>query len=641
MLIEVVKRTLNKLKPPPKITLSGWADRYRKLSTESSAEPGQWATSRAEFQRGIMDCISETTSPMVCLMCSSQVGKTEILNNILGYHIHHDPAPILAMQPTLEIAEAWSKDRLAPMLRDTPVLAGKIADPKARDSGNTLLHKKFAGGHITAVGANSPASLASRPIRVVLADEVDRYPRSAGTEGDPLALAIKRTTTFWNKRIVVVSTPTIKGQSRIEKVWERSDQRYYFVPCRHCDHMQRLMWANVTWPEGDPARASLHCEHCGVEWTEGDRLNAVRNGEWVVTNQGGHYPGFHISELYSPWSTIPKVAEAFVESKTPEQKQAWVNTVLGELYESDAEVIDHHMLSDEKRLEDWGPKTDAGHIAPRGVLLVTAGVDVQGDRFEIERVGWGIDEESWSVDHHVIFGDPSDPAMWRQLDAYLLLPTMREDGRELPVRTTCVDSGGHHTQAVYRFARMRRNRRVFAVKGRDEGTVWPTAEKLKANKNKKANVIIVGVNAAKDAVYARLKVDRPGPGFCHFPKGRIVAWFEQLTSEIVKTKFLRGFAHRFYELPENRKNEALDCRVYAYAALQSLGVRWGTEMATSRPMPVPPPAAQLQQLAAAQAMKALPNTVNRGEPSSSRGAPVRPRAGGFLSRRGGGGWLRG
>src|SRR5262245_21408571 len=305
------------LMPPPKLTISQWADANRRLSSESAAEPGRWVTARAEFQRGIMDAISETTAGKVALMCSSQVGKTEIINNVVGFHIDQDPCPILVMQATVETAESWSKDRLAPMLRDTPCLAGKVADPRTRDSGNTILHKRFPGGYLTAVGANSPAGLASRPIRIVLADEVDRYPVSAGTEGDPLSLALKRMGAFWNACTVIASTPTIKGLSRIEMEFNRSDKRYYFVPCVHCGHMQRLIWAHVRWPEGDPSKAGYHCvgEGCGVEWTEADRLVAVRKGEWRATDPAGRFPGFHISELYSPWSSIPRIAESFVAAQ--------------------------------------------------------------------------------------------------------------------------------------------------------------------------------------------------------------------------------------------------------------------------------------------------------------------------------------
>jgi len=252
--------------PPPRLTVSQWADQHRKLSPEASAEPGQWDTSRAEFQRGIMDAVSDPLIEEVVVMKSAQVGWTEIINNIAGYFIDQDPAPIMVMQPTLEMAEGWSTDRLAPMVRDSPRLAAKIADAKSRDSGNKLLQKRFPGGQLVIVGANSPASLASRPMRVILADEVDRYPASAGVEGDPLTLAYKRTNNFWNRRKLAGSTPTIAGSSRIEAKFDESDKRFFFVPCPHCDEHQVLKWEQVRWEKtksGAHRADTAHyvCEH--------------------------------------------------------------------------------------------------------------------------------------------------------------------------------------------------------------------------------------------------------------------------------------------------------------------------------------------------------------------------------------------
>ena len=566
---ELLEAAYRSFEPAPDYSISEWADNHRKLSSEASAEPGQWSTERAEYQREILDTISANEHELVVIMSSAQVGKTEIVNNVAAYHIAHDPCPILVLQPTLDMAETWSKDRLAPMLRDTPQLRDKVADPRARDSGNTLLHKKFAGGHLTIVGANSASGLASRPIRVLLADEVDRYPPSAGTEGDPLALAMKRTTTFWNRRVVVVSTPTTKGLSRVEREWERSDKRRYHVPCKHCDEHQVLAWRQVQWPEGRPDEAAYVCEHCGSLWSEADRLWAVRRGEWRAEVPGSRIAGFHISELYSPWSSMPAIARSFLASRPSyETRKAWVNTCLGEPYEEEAAKLDPHALS--QRGEDWSEGL------PDGVLVITCGVDVQADRLEVERVGWGTDEESWSLDHYIINGDPSDPNTWARLDAYLAQPSERANGTRVPVRAVCVDSGGHHTQIVYRFCRARKGRRIWAIKGRAEApTIWPKATKISKDKSQ---VKIVGVDIAKDAVYNSLRVTHAGPGFCHFPVGRPHEWFEQLTAEVVETRYTRGFPKRVYVLPDGRRNEALDCRVYAYAALVSLGVRWSTEI---------------------------------------------------------------
>ena len=277
---------LKGLELPPRQTISEWADANRKLSSESSAEPGDWNTSRAEYQRGIMDAISDINVSEVTIVASSQVGKTEIINNAIGYYIDKDPCPILLMQPTENVAKSWSTDRLMPMLRDTPCLQGKVSDSK--DSGNTVLHKSFPGGHITMVGANSAAELASRPIRVVMMDEVDRYPLSAGKEGDPVKLAIKRTTTFCNRKIVSCSTPTIAGMSKIDASFQQSDMRFFLVPCPHCGKYQRIEWANVKWEKRETAEESAKtavyaCPHCGSCWNDVERWHAVGLGRWEAT----------------------------------------------------------------------------------------------------------------------------------------------------------------------------------------------------------------------------------------------------------------------------------------------------------------------------------------------------------------------
>jgi phage terminase large subunit GpA-like protein len=536
-----------------------------------------------------MDACTDPNVHTVVDMKSSQVGGTETLLNVIGYYIDQEPSPIICLQPTLDMGKTFSTKRLAPMLRDTPKLKGRVKDARSRDGSNTVLEKSFPGGYVAIVGTNSPSSLASRPVRIVLCDEVDRYPIDAKDEGDPIALAIVRSKRFWNRKAILVSTPTVKGLSRIERAYEASDKRQYWIPCPDCDEPQVLKWAQVKWPEGKPEEAAYCCEFCGTIWNDAARWRAIAGATkkghgWKAEKPFNGIAGFRRNELMSQWVKLRDVVQNFLEAKrSPETLKTWVNTSLGETWESDAERLDAHAFSE--RLEDWGPREDFGHIAPLGVLVVTAGVDVQADRFEVERLGTGIDEETWSLDHHVIMGDPSNPEMWRQLDAYLQTPTIRVDGRELPVRTTCIDSGGHHTQAVYKFCRMRRSRRVFAVKGRDEAlTIWPHG--LKAKKGRQSDVTIVGVSVAKDAVYARLRVRDAGPGFCHFPKGRSPIWFEQLVSEVVETRHSFGRARRVYVLPQGRRNEALDCRVYAYAALQSLSIRWGTELMAANAAPV-------------------------------------------------------
>ena len=506
-----------------------------------------------------MDAFSDPLVETVVLMLASQVGKTEALNNLVGYHVDVDPCPILNIQPTLEMAQTWSKDRLVPMLRDTPSLHGKVKDPWTRDANNTTLHKVFAGGHLTVVGANSAAGLASRPIRVVLADEVDRYEPSATGEGDPIELATKRTQTFWNRKIGLASSPKIKGESRIEAAYDASDRRKYFVPCPFCRHEQTLRWANVKWPSGQPELAGYECEACHKVWNDHERIAAVALGKWRPGAPFRGVAGFHVNALVSPWVELGKLAKVFVEVKDfPDRLQVFTNTALAETWEDQAgeRVEETGLLA---RRERYGPK------APTGVVVVVVGVDVQDDRVEVEFLGIGRGEETWSLRYVVIRADPSTNTPWRELDELLAAPIERDDGVKLFVKAAAVDTGGHHTQAAYAFCRERYARRIWAVKGQSGGgkLIWP---RRPSRKNiGKVNLFLVGVDAAKDLLFARLKITEPGPGFCHFPDDRDEEYFAQLTAEKIVTQYWKGRPKRSW-VKTRPRNEALDVRVYALAA---------------------------------------------------------------------------
>lgn len=615
-LAECVRTGVEALKPPPVLTLSEWANRYAHLSPETSAKGGKFTSFR--YQDGIMDAVTDPAVTQVTVMKSARVGYTKILDHVVGYFIHQDPSPILVVQPRVEDAEDYSRTEIAPMLRDTPVLADIAGDLKAKDSNQRVAKRVFRNGSSVAfVGANSPGGFRRITARIVAFDEVDGYPaEGAGNEGDQIALGTKRSETFWNRKIILGSTPTVKGISRIEKAWDESDQRRYFVPCPHCGAKQTIKWANIHWNKGEdgshkPETAYLVCEAAGCVIEEHHKPWMIDNGEWVAGKPFNGRAGFHIWAGYSlfpnaSWGNL--AAEWLRVHSDPHLLKTFINLVLGEPWEEDAEKVDGHALM--SRLEDWGAPD-----APAEVLAVTCGVDVQDDRLEVERVGWGVEETSWSLDHKIIYGDPSGPELWAELDAYLLTPTHRADGVSLPVHATAVDSGGHHTQAVYRFVKDRMRRRVYAIKGQGGAgvPVWPK----RASKNNKGrvNLFMVGVDAAKDAIYARLRITTPGPGYCHFPVGREPAYFEQLTAEQVQTKYVRGFPTRVYVLPGGRRNEGLDLRVYSYAALQSLNLRWGTVQAENArhlaaraapppkptyrepeddapaPVPVPPPVA--------------------------------------------------
>ena len=430
--VEMFARVLQKLKPPPKLTISEWADWFRQMSPEASAGTGRWHTDNAPYQREIMDAIGNPHVRMVVFKSSSQVGKTEVLLNVLGYYIDYNPAPILVLQPTVEMGQTFSKDRLAPMIRDTAVLRKKM-DAKSRFSGNTIMQKTFPGGHVTIVGANSPAGLASRPIKIVLADEVDRYPVSAGTEGDPLNLAQTRQTTFWDKKTVLVSTPTIKGSSRIEKSWLESTMEEWTVPCPECGEYQPMVWANVVfdrerWPKGG---VQYRCESCGCIAGEYRWKAQGRKGRYAALHPEREVRGFHLNVLASSFCAWAGIVTEFLSAKealdhgNPELMKVWVNTKLGETWEERGETADDMALLARREMYTA--------TVPAQVLVLTCGIDVQDDRFELELVGWGVGKESWGIRYQKIYGDPLKPQIWEDLDKFLQTRWRREDGVVLDI----------------------------------------------------------------------------------------------------------------------------------------------------------------------------------------------------------------
>ena len=391
------------LLPPREISVSQWADENVVLTGSGSAERGQWHT--RPFQREPMDCLSPNhPCKQVVLMSAAQMLKTSVMVNFLGFIADVDPGPTLAVEPRSEDAKALSKDRVAPLFRHSPALKGKLAAVKSRDSNNTAMHKVFANGsgHITFTGAISPSGLAMRPIRYLLLDEVDRYPRSAGSEGDPVFLAMQRTGEFeHNKKVLICSTPTIDGESRIQAAWLASDQREYFVPCPMCDHFQVLVLGDGTggglvWPEGEPEKAAYCCEKCRELIPHHQKSWMVERGVYRAQNPGSPIPGFHVSQMISPkrsWATI--AAEFLVAHESVETLKGFLNTVLGELWTERGSAPDWEKVY--LRREDY----DLG-IVPAKASLLVAGVDVQDDRLEVEIKAYGRGKESWSVDYQVI-----------------------------------------------------------------------------------------------------------------------------------------------------------------------------------------------------------------------------------------------
>lgn len=564
------------LKPPPKLLVADWADRYRRLPSESSPEPGQWRTSRAEYQREIMNAVNDPAIENISIKSSAQVGKSEIVLNIAGYFIDYEPSSIMLIQPTVDMGESFSKDRLAPMIRDTPVLREKIKDAKSRDSENTIMHKKFPGGHITIAGSNSPASLASRPIRILLCDETDRYPPSAGSEGDPIKLAEKRTNNYWNRKKVKVSTPTVAGASAIDTEFKKGTQEEWCVRCPDCGTYQPYEFKRVQFKS-----VTMRCFHCGAELTETEWKEQPH--KWIAFNDKPERRSrsFHLNELASPWRHWDEIIEEYREAKRDVKErgltnklQVFYNTVLGEVWEEQGDTVDHHALL--KRCEEYEAEI------PDDVVLITAGVDVQDKRLEIERVGWKEGGESWGIWKDVLYGDTALDQVWEDLEALLNVELHYQNGNSLNVAAACIDTGGHNTNRVYKFLKkmQKKGKRIYGVKGyaREVGIPFiyrktdVVIKDIRGNVVDKTYIYIIGVNAGKEDIIARLKIEKPGPGYCHFPKGRGYdqKYMEGLTSESKLTELVNGRTKIKWVKKKGVANEPLDIRNYAYAAEQLL-----------------------------------------------------------------------
>ncbi|MDQ1610329.1 MAG: hypothetical protein QOG00_260 [Pyrinomonadaceae bacterium] len=563
--------------PESSLTVSQWAATYRFLSAERSARPGRWRNEVAPYLVELMDAVGKPGVREIIFVASAQVGKTECANNILGFFMHADPSPIIFVAETEDKAEAWSKESLAPMIRDTPVLAHLVGDARSRDSNNTIGGKSFPGGHLAIAHATSPATLSSRPRRVVILDERDAFKPTS--EGDPAKLAEKRATTFPDAVIVKVSTPRDRMElepgappdarrfTAIELEYENSDQRKFYVPCPHCDEYQVLVWKNVVWEEGDPLGAVYMCAANGCVIEHEHKTEMLARGEWRAEKPFSGRAGFHIWEGYSPFVTWGEMAKNFLEAKKNRATlKVFVNTSLAEGWE---EITEQASTRD---LEDRREEYDAE--VPDGVLVVVASADVQGDRIETEIVGLGLDGESWSLDYQVILGDPSQRHVWEELKLLWTTPLVRADGSEVSVMAACVDSGGHHTQEVYQFCRENAGRRWFPVKGANTPGK-PLVSKPTLQGRPPVRLFTVGTETAKDTIAANLLVEEPGPGYCHFPTARGDDYFKQLRSERPVTRFTRGVGVRKWEkVKPSARNEALDCRVYAMAACAILNPNW-------------------------------------------------------------------
>jgi phage terminase large subunit GpA-like protein len=575
---EFVAECLPALRPPSKLTLSEWADKYRILSSESSAEQGAWVTANAPYEREIMDAISDASVPRVVVQKAAQLGITDaaILNTV-GFHITEDPCPILVVQPTIEMAEAFSTDRLAPMLRDTPVLRGKVADPKARDSQNTLRRKAFPGGYVAIGGANSAASLSGRPVRVVLLDDVDRYPPSAGTEGNPLQLSIARASAFWNRKIVIISSPGLAGVSHVEREMALTTCEFWYLPCPACNVAQILEWDRI-----DFDTLTHRCLSCAqrfekYEWLAGE-------GEWRAhrpVNERGQKVmarGFYISGLVNPWVEWDILRDEFVRACAAnaegdvELLKAFRNTRLGLLHQDEGSKVKIDLYERREVFE---------HEVPDGVLVITAGVDVQEQSLHADVIGWGKGRENWHLDYITIPGDPRTIEAWDALDeAVFDRVFLTSDGKLMRVRRMCVDSN-YASDYVYAYTKPRQPR-CIAIRGMGGLGKAPIAA-LTLSKSNRCLIASLGVDTLKEEIMNRLNVTKVGPGYCHFPRADVwdeqlktfepargydVSYFEGLRAEQRVMKSKHGFKTYTWVKRLSQRNESWDDFVYALAALQ-------------------------------------------------------------------------
>ena len=578
-IVELERRAFAAFKPPKKLTLSEWADEYAYLSAESSAEGGRWHT--LPYQKGIMDAITDPNIEQVTVMKSARVGYSKILNHIIAYHIHQDPCGIMVVQPTIEDASGYSKEEIAPMIRDTKVLTNLVSDAKTRDSNNTILQKQFPGGVLSLVGANSARGFRRVSRRIVLFDETDGYPASAGTEGDQIKLGIARTQYFWNRKIVAGSTPTIKDFSRIERLFEQSDQRRYYVPCPDCGHMQYLRWPNMRWEGSDTDNVSYACEECGVLIPHNKKRWMVERGEWRATQPGnGRHVGFHIwaAYSYSPNAEWSNLAEEFELSKhDPEQLKTWINTTLGETWEDEyASKVGADALM-ERAAEAKYEIT----VPPPEALVLCMGCDVQDDRLSMSVFGFGRNEEMFLVDRKVIYGSPARADLWKQMDEVLMGKYVSQDGFEMKIESAAIDTGGHYTQETYQYVRERFQLGLIGIKGIGQKGKPPlgkptTQDITFSGKALRRGVKLfpVGVDIIKTTLHNKLKNAEKGEGYIHFYPTITHDYFEELTAERQVLRYKHGYQERVWMKKSNARNEALDEMVYSWAAFERFRQRY-------------------------------------------------------------------
>lgn len=578
-----ISRSLAGFKPPEMLTVSEWADKKRRLSAESSAEVGQWRTSRTPYMKDVLDSFNDPKVKHIVVVASSQVGKSECLNNMIGYIIDQDPGSILFVHPTSIDAKEYSKLRIAPMIRDTKCLKSKVADPKSRDSANTLLQKSYPGGILTMCGSTEAHALASKPVRYLFGDERDRWASSAGNEGDPWGLATARQITFYNAKSVEVSTPTIKGASAIERAYADGTKERWKTKCPHCGEYNEITFENIRFEKEESLVGNdktyritnlyYVCPSCGCTSTEAEIKS--QPSKWEAENPLAYdnhgTRSFWLSSWVSPWAswtdTLLRYLKAIGNSK---QMQVVYNTRFGLLWEDRGDLEDEESIM--ARREEYNAEL------PQGVLVLTCGVDTQDDRLEYEVVGHGHFGETWGIKKGIIMGRPDSEEVWKSLDDMIDHTYRFENGVGLKISATYCDEGGHFTQDVRMRCAERFSKKVFAIKGRGGDGISYTSPPKRQKIVVRGKTIgycwgfEIGVDSGKHLIMDNLKVQTPGSRYCHFPRRDDYgnAYFKGLLSE--RCVYKEGYKNpwQWEKIPGHERNEALDCRNYALAAAKAL-----------------------------------------------------------------------
>lgn len=579
-----LRRAMANLKPPPDMLPSVWAEANLRIPV-GNAIPGQINFDNAPYQRGMIDVVKEPGIRRADYMMAAQTGKTTVIQSITGYFISHEPRSQILVQPTQGDVATFLETKLRPMLDANPTISNKMAKQRGRDGVNNSRIISYIGGWLMFSWAGSPKTLRGRSAPITQADEVDGM--DATTEGDPVELLAQRSATFGDQAISIrSSTPTIKGESRIETGFEEGDQRRFYVACPHCEHPQYFRWPNVHWigrastgiddaeedrgKDHEPATAAYACDSCGALWSDGERIAAIRNADrlghgWKASKPFKGHASFHGPEMLSTFRRLREIVQSYLDKLAVDDLRSFVNVSLAETYEEKGERADPNSLL--ARREEYAAQV------PAAALYLTCGVDMQMDRLELEVVGWGIGEESWSIDYVVLWGDPLGDEVWQELDDYLAQGFRHESGVLLPISATCLDTGGTsgYTQRAYEYARGKTGRRLFAIKG-VPGWGRPIVEKpqrKQSGKNaRKVDLFLVGTDEAKLVHMRRLANQIIGPGYCHFPAERDEDWFKQITAEKMVTRYIKGQPIREWFKPDRARNEGTDCRVYAIAAFK-------------------------------------------------------------------------